>query len=340
MRPLKAMIALILGLACAAALPAQRGLPRLGADPARVTVSGLSSGGHMAVQYGVAFSGSVKGVGVVAGGPYHCAAIYGLPFLLFYPTCMSGKPDGRTSWKAAEALAREGAIDPVAGIAGQRIYLFHGKADTTVGASVMDAVRAFYRAAQVPEANIAYETGIDAGHAFLAPTGGLDCAATAEPYVDTCPTPSGTYDQPGAILLQLYGPLTPPAATLSARPITFDQRPYLSTGAKMAPRGHAYVPAACRQLGRHCAVHVVFHGCLQAEETVRDAVYARVGYNRWADTNGIILLYSQVNKTTTFGGNPKGCWDWWAYTDLAYATRQGAQLKSVRAMVARLTTPR
>jgi poly(3-hydroxybutyrate) depolymerase len=37
------------------------------------TVSGLSSGGYMAVQLHVAFSSFIKGAGIFAGGPYHCA---------------------------------------------------------------------------------------------------------------------------------------------------------------------------------------------------------------------------------------------------------------------------
>jgi len=54
---------------------AQERLPALGADPGRVSVSGLSSGGFMAVQYDVAFSASTIGAGIVAGGPYNCAYV-------------------------------------------------------------------------------------------------------------------------------------------------------------------------------------------------------------------------------------------------------------------------
>jgi poly(3-hydroxybutyrate) depolymerase len=38
-----------------------------------VTVSGISSGGYMAVQFQVAFSKLVKGAGILAAGPYDCA---------------------------------------------------------------------------------------------------------------------------------------------------------------------------------------------------------------------------------------------------------------------------
>ena len=58
----------------------------------------------------------------------------------------------------------------------------------------------------------------------------------------------------------------------------------------MADTGYVYVPAACATGGSaHCAVHVVFHGCQQGAATVGDAIYGKVGYNQWADSNGIRL---------------------------------------------------
>src|SRR6201998_2326629 len=41
--------------------------------PHTVTVAGISSGGYMAVQLQVAFSQSIFGTAVFAGGPYYCA---------------------------------------------------------------------------------------------------------------------------------------------------------------------------------------------------------------------------------------------------------------------------
>jgi poly(3-hydroxybutyrate) depolymerase len=69
-----ALVALLWGATLAGAADA---LPALQADARRTTVSGLSSGGFMAVRYAVAFSASVQGVGVVAGGPYRCAVTVG-----------------------------------------------------------------------------------------------------------------------------------------------------------------------------------------------------------------------------------------------------------------------
>ena len=42
-------------------------------EPSSVTVSGISSGAFFAHQFHVAYSSLVKGVGIVAGGPYACA---------------------------------------------------------------------------------------------------------------------------------------------------------------------------------------------------------------------------------------------------------------------------
>src|SRR5918993_6026780 len=49
-------------------------LPALGVDAARTSVSGISSGAYMAGQFHLAFSTTVVGAGVVAGGPWGCAS--------------------------------------------------------------------------------------------------------------------------------------------------------------------------------------------------------------------------------------------------------------------------
>src|SRR4051794_11448397 len=67
------VLALLALAAGAAAQPAPVPLPAYNVDPAETSVSGLSSGGYMAVQFGIAYSATVRGAGVVAGGPYYCA---------------------------------------------------------------------------------------------------------------------------------------------------------------------------------------------------------------------------------------------------------------------------
>ena len=68
---------------------------------------------------------------------------------------------------------------------------------------------------------------------------------------------------------------------------------------------------------------------------MNDAYYRHAGFNEWADTNHLIVLYSQ---TIASGANPNACWDWWGYDGPDYANRRGAQLGMVRAMLAYLAT--
>jgi poly(3-hydroxybutyrate) depolymerase len=322
-------------------LPAQAAfaaepLPALHADPSRTSVSGLSSGAFMAVQYGVAFSSSVAGVGVVAGGPYNCANLNPGGVV----TCMSGAPSGELSWISAQALANQGQIDPVSGLAKLSIYVFVGTLDRVVGAPVVAATRDFFQAAGVPAERLAYVDTIPAGHAFIAQSFGNSCATTAAPYIDQCTDSNGPYDQPKAILQQIYGPLHPPAATLSSKVQPFDQKAFGKSGASMDSVGFVYIPEACALDASSCVVHVVFHGCGQGAQSVGNDVYASVGYNRWADTNRVIVLYPQVVTSTFFPSNPLGCWDWWGYTGANFMARSGLQLSAVKAMVERLASPK
>lgn len=71
-----------------------------------------------------------------------------------------------------------------------------------------------------------------------------------------------------------------------------------------------------------------------------DAVARGAGFNEWAEANRLVVLYPQAKASRMAPLNPLGCWDWWGYTDEDYATRDGAQIKAVQAMVDRLTTPR
>src|SRR6201981_379559 len=97
--------------------------PPLGAYNADIkesSISGISSGAFMAVQFGVSWSSIVKGVGVIAGGPYYCAqgtAIDGLlgnlgPALSATGPCMKGPPpDLGPLFEKTDEWARSGAID-------------------------------------------------------------------------------------------------------------------------------------------------------------------------------------------------------------------------------------
>lgn len=89
-------------------------LPSFAVDLAESSVSGLSSGAYMAGQFHVAFSGSLNGAAIIAGGPYGCARGQ-LPLAL--SQCMQtsfGAPDPAALQALAEDLEQRGRIDPLA----------------------------------------------------------------------------------------------------------------------------------------------------------------------------------------------------------------------------------
>jgi poly(3-hydroxybutyrate) depolymerase len=304
-------------------------LPSFHVDLAQTSVSGLSSGAFMAVQFQVAFSTTVIGAGIVAGGPYDCAEGQ---LSIALDRCMQttlGGPDAAHLLTRAEALAREGRIDPLSGLAGDRVYVFSGTRDHTVTRPVVDQTVAFYRLAGVPEARIEYVHDLAAGHAFLTEDRGNACGSSESPFINDC-----HYDQAGAILKQIYGPPNPPVSALGGRLIEFDQTEFLPdpTSHGMASTGFAYVPASCAA-GEACRVHVAFPGCEQTVDLIGDAFVSGAGFNRWADSNHLIILYPQTHATAV---NPNACWDWWGYDDPNYATKSGRQMAAVRAMLTRL----
>lgn len=325
----------------AAAVHAQpAALPAYGADPTQTSVSGLSSGAYMAVQLQVAYSKDIVGAGVIAGGPYYCAAnsvayagicMGQVPFFPPNPAIMAG---------FARDFAKARKIDPLANLARRRVYVFSGTQDTVQRQPAVDATVAFFQQVGVPPDKLRYVNDLPAGHAVITPKQGNDCAANESPYISHCELGGKGYDQAGALLQHIYGPLNPPAEQPAGQIVAFDQRAFAAKGTSMADTGYLYVPQSCTEAGSHCKVHVAIHGCVQSAESVGDKFYTETGYNRWADSNRMLVLYPQVNKSAFSPYNPKGCWDWWGYTGNDYAQKPGAQMKAIMAMTRRLAQPK
>jgi poly(3-hydroxybutyrate) depolymerase len=321
-------------------------LPGLAASSDDVTVSGVSSGAYMAVQFQVAYSGIVRGAGVVAGGPYYCAQ-GSLRRALGNCMAPSGErppPTVGETLNAVRQLAEAGRIDPAANLRDDRVWLLAGGNDRTVLPAVMDALDAFYRAV-LPPAAISYVRVPEAGHAMLsvADPQANPCPTTDPPFINRCQD----FDAAGRLLAHLLGPLQPPTDQPDGEVIAFDQRPFVSgraVDASLADEGYAFVPANCRNGG--CRIHVAFHGCQQNAGDLGRRFVDGAGYNRWAAGNRIVVLYPQTVRRygIAFGSwrwlfNPKGCWDWWGYSGADYHTRNGSQMRAVRAMIGALGMP-
>ncbi len=304
-------------------------------DIERSSVSGLSAGAYMAVQMHVAFSATFAGAGIIAGGPFYCTqgSRFALWFYLYqctHPFFWVPAPDAARLAQAAQGFAAGGEIDELRHLRNDRVYIFSGGNDYLVTRAVVNQTRAFYKFVGLADRNIVYVSNALAGHAILTRGYGNACFASATPFVNDC-----DYDQAGAILGHIYSELNPPApAAEDGELLEFWQTEFVSEARahSVSDIGYVYVPRSCLQ-GSRCKVHVVFHGCEQAVERVGDAVYRRAGYNNWAASNNIIVLYPQLVSTRR---NPNGCWDWWGYDSVYYYTKKGPQMTAVMAMIRRL----
>lgn len=338
--------------------------PALAEEPARLSgynanigessVSGISSGAFMAVQFGTAWSSVIKGVGVVAGGPFWCAKAdaddfinaFTLPIMTATGSCMSGPPrELNRSFEKAEAKSASGDIDSLQFVSRQKVYLFHGYNDAVVARSVTDAAADFYRhyLGETNRGNLYYQTAIGAGHSLVVAQdphkdGLNDCRDNAVPFIDAC-----GYDQAGIILQHIYGALNAPnRGQLTGTTKRFDQSVYTKPDdpgtLSLGDTGYVFVPKPCED-GEACRVHIALHGCKQDIGDIGRRFIDDAGYNSWADTNHLIVLYPQTTSSSLLPFNPEACWDWWSYVDHedSYVTKSGSQIRTIKAMLDALT---
>ena len=306
-------------------------LPALNIDKTQTTLSGLSAGGFMAVQMHVAYSATfAKGAGIFAAGPYNCAegSIVHATGRCMTSTNASGIPTS-TLVNTTNTWASQGLIDPVANLQNSKVYLFSGTLDSVVKQGSVDALRTYY-GSFVPAANIVYKKDLVAEHAMVTDDYGSTCSTKGAPFINDC-----NFDLAGAMLQHLYGTLNPrnnnalPAGNF----VEFNQTQFI-TNHGMGTTGWAYVPEACKAgSSTACKLHVVLHGCKQNLADVQQQYVRNTGYNRWADTNNIVMLYPQ-----TGAGSTNSCFDWWGYDNANYAKKSGPQMAAIKAMVDKISS--
>ncbi len=324
----------------AAAVPAQATvvtLGRYGADASKSSVSGISSGGYMAVQVHVGMSSTFKsGVAVFAGGPYYCAQGSSITATGY---CMNATSTSQiplsTLYSTTNSWASSGYIDSTSNLSGSKVYLFSGTKDTLVKQPVMDALNLYY---QHYGSNINYNKTTAAGHAWISPYGANACADQKGTYINNC-----DIDPEQTFLSMFYGNLNGKnSGTLSGSFVEFNQKEFVPGGVastySLANSGWVYVPSSCAS-ANSCKVHVVLHGCSQNYSSIGNAMVTKSGVNQWADTNNIIVVYPQT-VASYFPYNPNGCWDWWGYTNANYAKKSGPQMAFIKNIVNRITAAR
>lgn len=332
--------ALAAALACLSAQAAVP-LPKYNVDKTQATVSGLSAGGFMASQLGYAYSSYFKGVGIFAAGPYMCAGHNNYTACMYNASISASQLT--TMQNSINSYSTSGAIDNKSNVAGQKVYMFVGSSDTTVGPNPMNAARTQYTNNGVTAANLEFVQRASTAHVFptdFDSTGNNACGSTASPYVSNC-----GYDGAKAVLSKFYGTLNARNnAPAAGNYIEFDQSAF-TTNPGMAATGWVYVPSNCAS-GAQCKVHVALHGCQQAYSQVGDKFVRNTGYTRWADTNSIIVLFPQAkvdssSRQTAASGllpNPNACFDWVGWYGNNFAQKAGTQVAAIKAMVDHLSS--
>jgi poly(3-hydroxybutyrate) depolymerase len=325
----------IIGLFCASVSAAADRLPRLHALTDEWTVSGLSSGAYMASQVAVARSGAVRGVGVFAGGPFYCV---GIDVRRAEGECMKGEPDPAASRREAGRLAALGLVEPVDNLKRTRAWVMAGAVDEVVAEPAVRATARFFESFNAAGTVYVLQPGL--GHGLPTRDFGVECGATASPFLNRCGTPA---------VARMLAHLAPGSAAVNeatGQLLRFDQdefAPVLKRFWKttsLDAAGYVFVPDGCKR--SRCRVHVALHGCRQGVAFVGDEFARHAGYNEWAAQHGFIVLYPQVRPSEpTLAAwwlpfNPRGCWDWWGYTGTDFATRNAVQIATIVAMVARL----
>jgi poly(3-hydroxybutyrate) depolymerase len=312
---------------------AQANLGSFNVNPNTVTVAGISSGGFMAVQLQVAYSKSIFGTAVFAGGTYFCAqdnlAVWGT-------ACLTGFGVPTTSLVSltdSEAVA--GRIDPVSNIAGKPIYMFSGLLDTTVQQLAMNDLQVYYQSF-TDSGHITYNNTTEAEHSWVTPDGANPCFTLAEPFINNC-----GIDPEETFLTMFYGTLNArQSGTLGGSFTQFNQNQFCPSNdcssIDMDGTAWVFVPQSCAQQ-QACRLIIALHGCLQNQQTIGMTFIQKSGINEWADGNNIIVLYPQTIASIV-PANPDGCWDWWGYTGPNYALKSAPQMMAVMAEVKQITS--
>lgn len=295
-------------------------------DPSGITISGVSSGAYMAVQMQVAYSQTFAGAASIAGGIYWCAQG---DSQRAQSECMGSPQSIKSENQIAKAreLEKSGAIDSLANLKTQKIYIYASPKDSIINPVNSDKLREFY-GALANTANVEFVNSVSSAHGWPTLDKGGPCSFPMLPWILNC-----NYDGAGEILKQMYGNLAPRGQMVASHLLKFSQSDFGDSSTPLYNEGWVYVPTSCAQ-GETCKLHIALHGCQMNPDYIQDKFANMSGLNEWAETNHIIVLYPQSAKI--MGSNPYACWDWFGFTGNNYVEKSGAQMSALYKMILRL----
>lgn len=292
-------------------------------EPAGITISGVSSGGFMAVQMQVAFSSVFSGAGSVAGGIYWCSQGESENA---QSHCMGSpeKIDSSLMIAKARELALTGQIDSLENLRNHQVYIFSSPKDSVVKLGNSEKLKEFYDHF-IPDNQIVQDNSFESAHGFPTLSSGGPCLIASLPWLLRC-----NFDTAGKILSQLYNGLETRGTAKLENLRKFTQSDFGDSQTPLYAEGWIYVPDSC-QAGLPCKLHIALHGCQMNPDFIKDRFASQAGYNDWAENNNMIVLYPQSARDSR--GNPYACWDWFGFTGPDYVTKSGAQMSALMKMI-------
>jgi hypothetical protein len=232
-------------------------------------------------------------------------------------------------------LAAAGKIDSPTNLSGDKVFVFHGTKDGTVGPAAGTKVKEVYEKFGV---EVSTKFDIAAVHGYPTNFYGAACGSSSATtqYINNC-----NYHGAYHTLNYLYGGnLVEPSGTVALNGYfgQFEQAEFgASAASSMDSIGFIYVPSGCLDKQKQCKFHIALHGCQQSRTTsgVGDIFAKKTGYLEVAELNDIIVIFPQA-AANILQGNPNACWDWWGYLNANFLNREGAQMKALFRMLDRV----
>lgn len=297
---------------------------------AKVTVSGVSSGALMALQFSIARSDLVFGAALIAGGPYACSQ--GNAYVATN-TCMKASEDINTEFLVNQVLQGEalGLVAPLSGLDNSRFLILHGLKDQTVSPIASD--KTSDQLSQLAQRknihlDIRNERHKNMAHAWPTLNFGNLCDQQSLPWLNSCQMDIGHKILGHLLQRKLNSSKMKPD---NLKRVRFR----LPNGSYLNEFSFVYTPESCRN--HDCDVHLALHGCRMSDEFVGETFVRNSGLNEWAEGSGVIVVYPQVKKSLM---NPKGCWDWFGYTGVDFAVKTGVQIRALSEVVEQLKSIR
>ncbi|WP_447554576.1 poly(3-hydroxybutyrate) depolymerase [Vreelandella sp. EE22] len=335
LRRLGAALLMLEGAAVYAQVPAP--LPAL--EASKASVVGVSSGGYMAAQLGVAWPERFSGLGLVGTGPWGCSRG---ALSLALNQCMDidrGLPSLEALEERLTRYQAQSLVGDANALGALRVFISHGDEDDSV-APELGALLARQWRGWAGEDAVSFVPRSRTGHGW--PIRLPDDESVGAYALGGCRQGGGSFvlacdDDMAADMLDWLYPERAEASSKGSL-VAFDQSEFAAKG--LAETGYVFIPERCQ--GQQCPVTLALHGCQMNVEAIDDVFVRHSGLNRWAAEHGQIVLYPQAERSLA---NPQGCWDWWGFAESTWQlnplhdTREGVQVKALMAMLDRLERP-